>query len=663
MKGRGAYEHRTPTKGASVGESFRSTSPLPGGVCSQKATPVTGRGQAYTQLSEKSLTHPQFRTPSNKRTSKSPEVTSPTLADHSVEKLVVKTSTQKGGLEAGVGSWSPAPLSPINISLSQLCSLDYSQPEPEASHVPEALAAEDSGYNSRNLTEERLPGYQAGEGAKSCSHSRMVPDPRSPEPAVETSEFAEKAKESLNDSLEEQICGPTYMEPRSTEQRKSTDPVTSTLATSHSEDHATVQSINNSAALPQLRKQSPVKPQLGSLLSRRLGNLSRRIPLQLAVGNEPPGLYTPSQLHSLGVHPLVVGISVSNAVAFRFSGSHYFSIAVQQGSPVCVGDGAMLRLTKGSAGVSELWEAFVQSPGVDPKLVSSEWFANHYKWLVWKLAAMEVGFPCTFAGRCLTPDWLMLQLKCRYDREIDRAERPAIRKICEHDDVPSRAMALCVSRIDWDGVMGGGKPKEVSVGEKSSDTLSVSAVDSLEKSTRDDSKFQPYSGPACIELTDGWYSLPAVVDQPLRHMIRTGKIAVGTKLITYGAELVGDKAPSHPLEAPTTLTLKLSTNSTRRARWYARLGYQRSPRPFPVSLSSVLPDGGLVGCTEAIVARVYPMLYMEKSPAGGRNVFRNRRAEEKVGATHEAVRQRRIEAICVRVQREYEAEMDKQGEE
>lgn len=37
--------------------------------------------------------------------------------------------------------------------------------------------------------------------------------------------------------------------------------------------------------------------------------------------------------------------------------------------------------------------------GVDPKLTSRDWVYNHYRWIVWKLAAMEVAFPQVFGGR------------------------------------------------------------------------------------------------------------------------------------------------------------------------------------------------------------------------------------------------------------------------
>jgi len=42
---------------------------------------------------------------------------------------------------------------------------------------------------------------------------------------------------------------------------------------------------------------------------------------------------------------------------------------------------------------------------------------------------------------------LLLQLKYRYDREIEHCHRSAIRKILERDDSPARRLVLCVARV------------------------------------------------------------------------------------------------------------------------------------------------------------------------------------------------------------------------
>ena len=52
--------------------------------------------------------------------------------------------------------------------------------------------------------------------------------------------------------------------------------------------------------------------------------------------------------------------------------------------------------------------------------------------------------------------------------------------------------------------------------------------------------------------------------------------------------------------------LLLSTNSTRRATWDAKLGFQKQKMAFCTPLPSLYPDGGSVGCISAIILRKYP---------------------------------------------------------
>lgn len=60
---------------------------------------------------------------------------------------------------------------------------------------------------------------------------------------------------------------------------------------------------------------------------------------------------------------------------------------------------------------------------------------------------------------------------------------------------------------------------------------------------------------------------------------------------------------------PVSVALKISANSTRRARWYTKLGACKESWPFYISLNSVNANGGLITRTRAYVLRVYPLIY------------------------------------------------------
>lgn len=62
--------------------------------------------------------------------------------------------------------------------------------------------------------------------------------------------------------------------------------------------------------------------------------------------------------------------------------------------------------------------------------------------------------------------------------------------------------------------------------------------------------------------------------------------------------------------------LKIATNSARRARWYTPLGFHHD-NPIMISdLRAILPNGGTVPQFTAAIARVYPMLYLDKKDDG-----------------------------------------------
>ncbi|WAQ97822.1 BRCA2-like protein [Mya arenaria] len=184
------------------------------------------------------------------------------------------------------------------------------------------------------------------------------------------------------------------------------------------------------------------------------------------------------------------GVVSSTAADYKFNLADHYG---QGTSHVLVGDGAYLVPDDaGLIGKQEFYRGFLTVESVDRKLISEAWVYNHYRWIVWKLAAYTLTFS-SIAQRCFTPEMVMLQLKYRYDREIDRAERSSIKKIYEQDDTPGKRMVQ-------------------------------------------------------LYLSDGWYGIPAQVDSALTRLVLAGRIFVGQKLIMARAELVGGEDASTPLE-------------------------------------------------------------------------------------------------------------------
>ncbi|NXL45499.1 BRCA2 protein, partial [Podilymbus podiceps] len=355
----------------------------------------------------------------------------------------------------------------------------------------------------------------------------------------------------------------------------------------------------------------------------------KRISLKTAVEGKSPGFYSAEELYTYGVSTHCIRVNSTNAESFQFLIKDFFSKEyLLAGNGVQLADGGWLIPTdEGKAGKKEFYRALCDTPGVDPKLITEAWVYNHYRWIVWKLAAMEVSFPRKFANRCLTPETVLLQLKYRYDLEVDQSKRSAIKKITERDDAAGKTLVLCISKI-----------------------ISLNTVVSPSSSNKN---VESKKAAAIIEVTDGWYGIRALLDPPLKAFLHRRRLTVGQKIIVHGAELVGSQNGCTPLEAPDSLMLKISANSTRCARWHAKLGFHRDPRPFPLPLSSLYSEGGAVGCIDVVIQRTYPIQWMEKTSAGS-YVFRNSRAEEREAAKHAEDQQKKLEALFAKIQAEYE---------
>ncbi|XP_070762067.1 breast cancer type 2 susceptibility protein [Enoplosus armatus] len=385
------------------------------------------------------------------------------------------------------------------------------------------------------------------------------------------------------------------------------------------------------------KKRQTIRPLPGSLFLTKTSGVSR-IPLKAAVNGKPPARYTPKQLYGHGVHQQVYEITSETAESFRFNLRQFIKQeAFIDGGGVQLADGGwLIPSNDGTAGKEEFYRALCDTPGVDPKLVSDQWVYNHYRWIVWKQASMERSFPERMGSLCLTLEQVLLQLKYRYDVEVDHSRRPALRKIMEKDDTAAKTLVLCVCGV----VSRGHSPKRQSF----SDTKTPQGADAKVENPS-----------AVVWLTDGWYSIKAQLDEPLTAMLHKGRLAVGGKLIVHGAQLVGSQDACSPLEAPESLMLKICANSSRPTRWDAKLGFHRDPRPFLLPVSCFYSNGGPVGCVDIVILRSYPMQWMERKPDGG-VVFRSVRAEEKEARRYNSHKQKSMEILFSKIQAQFEKE-------
>uniref|UniRef100_A0A8C1X383 BRCA2 DNA repair associated n=1 Tax=Cyprinus carpio TaxID=7962 RepID=A0A8C1X383_CYPCA len=381
------------------------------------------------------------------------------------------------------------------------------------------------------------------------------------------------------------------------------------------------------------KKKQSIRPLPGSLYRAKTSHVPRT-GLRDAVGRKCPGQYTQEELYQHGVHHNVLQITSENAESFRFDCNDFFKheLLMESGGLQLADGGWLVPDNKGTVGKDEFYRALCDTPGVDPKLISDAWVFNHYRWIVWKRASMERTFPDLMGSLCLTPEQVLLQLKFRYDVEVDHTQRSALRRIMERDDTPAKTLVLCVCGV-------------------------AQTCQNPEKPVKDDKTPNAKMESCVVWLTDGWYSIKALLDPPLSAMLNKGRLRIGDKIVSSGAELVGSQEACPPLEAPESLMLKISANSTRRARWDTKLGYYRDPRPISFPLSSLFTAGGVVSCVNIVVLRSYPTQWMEKKP-NGVFIFRNDRAEDREARKHSNSKHKSMDLLISKIQTQFEKEME-----
>lgn len=218
----------------------------------------------------------------------------------------------------------------------------------------------------------------------------------------------------------------------------------------------------------------------------------------------------------------------------------------------------------------------------------------------------------------------MNRLSHRYDVEYVLGKRSCVRLMLEKDQPPGRYMVLCVCKILIDCDDGHSEvdiemPHDPSSFDPSIAELSFQSDNSysLRGSSSSSSSSSNTVPTAHLVLTDGWYEIKATLDPLLLQQLRCGKIHPGLKLRIFGASLAPNSAAVSPLDIIHNRQkegeplLKLSYNSTRRAKWNAKLGFQRS-KIFSIPIHQVSSSGGQIPRLSAVVQRVYPSLVMHK---------------------------------------------------
>jgi hypothetical protein len=281
--------------------------------------------------------------------------------------------------------------------------------------------------------------------------------------------------------------------------------------------------------------------------------------------------------------------------------------------------------------------------GCQMSFISEKWIKTHVRWINWKLASIERRFAQFLGGHYFTFPTVVGQLKHRYERELRDGARPILRRVLNRDVPASCMMILCVARV-----------QNISVPENEG---SVSAADDITASRY------------VLELTDGWYSVPAAPDDEICYRIANGGIRIGTKLLVSNSAMTGFDDGVDPLDdcfdparPSCSPVLQLAANSTRIARWNAKLGrVSKSPTAHDgvllvKRLADVKERGGPLPLFDVRVLQRYPLMFLGKSARPGDSKFRVLTEQDESDRLDKYEKQRL--ATIERVYEEIEAECE-----
>lgn len=294
-----------------------------------------------------------------------------------------------------------------------------------------------------------------------------------------------------------------------------------------------------------------------------------------------------------GVKDVTLRVTSINAIKLRFNSNDNTPLFLlgQRDVPNCTNVGKVTDI-----------QDWLCCQGCDETLVTKKWIQNHFRWIVWKLAAMERRFPEQLGGQYLNYGHVLSQIKGRYQKELCDAKRPAVRKVLNRDVSACLPIILCVGQILRF------KPKSPQKAQHDQ-TIGKTGMDEIR-----------------LELSDGWYAVPTILDSVLLNLVRSGKIRVGSKLMICNAQLVGLEDGVDPLDddyfsdrRDCRIALHITANNTRLAMWDSKLGFvhpkftsQQGGSLLVKTLSGIFPDGGTVPAIDLVLCKVYPRIYLEQ---------------------------------------------------
>ena len=284
-----------------------------------------------------------------------------------------------------------------------------------------------------------------------------------------------------------------------------------------------------------------------------------------------------------GVNEIVLSVNSENAYQVRFDTSSQ--------TPNCFSNDSS---TMKFLGAIDDYRQDLMKFGCDENKLKDSWITNHTRWIVWKLASYERKFSKFLAGKNLTYQNVVCQLQYRYKQEITEGLRSPLRKILNRDIAASKMMIVTVCRtIHRPG------------------TTTEPAQGNFLKT---------------LEVSDGWYSVKANLDEVLSEYVDKGLIKPGTKLLVSNARLIGEEEGVDPLDTgdgtscdECGASLTMFANATRIAKWNAKLGFVAATNSdcahggFLVvkRISDITSRGGRVPVIRLFVRRVYQLMYLE----------------------------------------------------